>query len=133
MLVRDDIDAMTPTWRTHEGDFLLRAVAPDDAGAELRVVQHVLSLGDVEDLALLAGGLADGATRATDAGGYAVEGDEVVLWDADDNEARTAVSHLAALLARMVDVALTHRDDPAADARPDTWAALERLAETLRD
>jgi hypothetical protein len=128
-LADGDIDALVPAVAVDGGRLRLTVSGSPRA----RVVANALTLRDPSDLALLAAGVTvDGAVRATDVGGFSIDGERAVVWDLSDAQVSIARPALQSLLARAVAAVLDRRDDLAATADDDTWTALEALAVSLR-
>jgi hypothetical protein len=124
-----DIDALVPAVEVDGGRLRLSVSGSPRAN----VVANALTLRDPADLALLAGGVAvDGAVRATDGGGFSIDGERAVVWDLSDAQVSIARRALQALLARAVAAVLERRDDLAATTDDGTWGELEALAVSLR-
>jgi hypothetical protein len=123
--VLDDalVDSLEPEWDTDRGRFLLRSYDPTESTPGIRVLANLVTLINPDDLDLLATGLVAGATRGTDAGGYTVEGDAAVAWDAGDNQITLSRAALTRLMVRLLDVAVQHVANV---------ARLAELAESLR-
>jgi hypothetical protein len=119
-----DVDALQPVVAVEGGELRLSWSGSPRA----RVVANALTLRRVHDLARLAGGvLVDGAVRATDSGGYSIDGPSVVVWDVSDAHVSISCRALRSLLARAVAATLEHRDELASGVDTDTWASLESL------
>jgi hypothetical protein len=106
-----DVAQLVPSWEGERGSFVLRAEAPEGAAPGLSVLQNMTTIHDLDDLDLLVGGLDGDGTRATDAGGFALEGDVVEAWDGGDNRVTLSRAAMARLLAALVDAAAHHRAD----------------------
>jgi hypothetical protein len=125
------VAAMVPEWTVSDRRARLRAAAPSDAPSAALVVQNLTSVGDLDDLCVLADGALDAAgTRGIDTGGWSAVGDEVVVWDAGEERATVSRAAFVDLLRRLVDLALTHRDD-AVDVDDRTWSDLQLRAGEL--
>jgi hypothetical protein len=123
--VLDDalVDSLEPEWDTDRGRFVLRSPDPAESTPGIRVLANLVTLIDPDDLDLLATGLVAGGTRGTDAGGYALDGDAAVAWDAGDNQITLSRAALTRLMLKLLDVAVQH----------DTNVTrLTELAESLR-
>ncbi len=75
------------------------------------------AVGGPADLCLLAEGLEAGGTRATDAGGYRLDGGMAVAWDASGAEVTLSRMALGRLLARLLDAAAEGQPDSEGGSR----------------
>jgi hypothetical protein len=96
------LDQLEPTWWFDEVDDRLRGRVelPVQADPPLGLVASVVDVHDLSDLVALARALVDRSVRSWDGGGLSAAGDDVLVWDALDRQARTSRPALARLLVR---------------------------------
>ena len=73
-----------------------------------RVLQSMSTIRDSEDLQLVVSGVVERRMRATDVGGYAFDGDQVVVWDAGDHEVSVSRGAFTRLIAKLFEEVLKH-------------------------
>ncbi len=134
LVIQDPLDDATVgslelEWRGDRSSFLVRASAPEGSPPGLLVLQNLTTVRDLDDLALLIGGLLDSRTRATDVGGYGFRDGAIVAWDAGDNEVTLSRSTFTDLLARVLDEVIRNVGSAGND---DRAAKFENLAAALR-
>ncbi len=100
------VDSLEPEWVIDRARFLLRSPDPTESTTGIRVLVNLVTLIDPDDLDLLATGLVAGGTRGTDAGGYTVEADRALAWDAGDNQVTLSRAALTRLMVKLLDVAI---------------------------
>jgi hypothetical protein len=122
------VDSLVPEWHEEQPDFLVRARIPTGAPATARVLQSMSTIRDLDDLLLIVSGVVEGRMRATDVGGCAFDGDQVVVWDAGDNEVSVSRAAFTRLLVKLIEEVLRHSGFPGTDDENE----LTRLAEALR-
>jgi len=106
----DQVDRLEAAWMTEDGRRVLVLDVADDASRGLRTLRDATATTDLGDLALLAGGLVEGGTRATDGGGYTVEGGQVSVFDAGQRTVELSRAAFTRLVLRLLEVAATHPD-----------------------
>lgn len=102
------VDSLAAEWHEEQPEFLVRASIPADAPTTARVLQSMSTIRDLEDLQLVVSGVVERRMRATDVGGYAFDGDQVVVWDAGDHEVSVSRGAFTRLIAKLFGEVLKH-------------------------
>ena len=119
------IDELEPEWDDDPMGFVLRVGAPDGAPFSVSIIINVTSFLGLDDLCFLSAGLIEGGTRAIDSGGFAPDGESIVVWDAGDNEVTVSRAAFGRLMIRFLDIAREHAD---ADRREELDALIAGIA-----
>ncbi len=122
------VGSLAAEWHEEQPEFLVRARVPPGAPAAARVLQSMSTMRDLDELLLIVSGVVEGRMRATDVGGYAFDGDQVVVWDAGDYEVSVGRAAFRRLMAKLCEEVLT-RFEFAGTGDEDKLA---HLAEALR-
>jgi hypothetical protein len=122
------VDSLAAEWHEEQPQFLVRASIPVGAPSTARVLQSMSTIRDLDDLQLVVSGVVEGRMRATDVGGYAFDGDQVVVWDAGDHEVSVGRAAFTRLIVKLFEEVLKHSDFDAGESNNE----LARLAEALR-
>jgi hypothetical protein len=122
------VDSLAAEWHDEQPEFLVRASIPADAPATARVLLSMSTIRDLDDLQLVVSGVVERRMRATDVGGYAFDGEQVVVWDAGDHEVSVSRGAFTRLIAKLFDEVVKHSEFGGTE--DDVELAL--LAEALR-
>lgn len=122
------VDSLAAEWHEERPEFLVRASLPADAPTTARVLQSMSTIRDLDDLQLVVSGVVERRMRATDVGGYAFDGDQVVVWDAGDHEVSVNRGAFTRLIAKLFEEVLKHSEFGGIENDDE----LARLAEGLR-
>jgi hypothetical protein len=123
------VASLVAEWHEEQPDFLVRARVSPGAPAAARVLQSMSTMRDLDELLLIVSGVVEGRMRATDVGGYAFDGDQVVVWDAGDHEVSVSRAAFIELMAKLCEEVLT-RFEFAGTGHEDELAG---MTEALRE